>query len=193
MEKSMEVPCEVKVKAAQSCLTHCDPMDCIVPGIFQPRILKWVAFPFSRGSSQTRDWTQVSHIAGGFFTSWATREALRILEWVAYPFSSWCSRPKNRTGVSCITGRFFTNWAMRKAKLKIEVSYDPAIPLLGIYHEEIMQCTPLFIAALFTIARNWKQPKCLSTDELFTLFNKMMSLQLQSFHYTLNHSHHLKQ
>ena len=82
---------------------------------------------------------------------------------------------------------------MRKAKLKIEVSYDPAIPLLGIYHEEIMQCTPLFIAALFTIARNWKQPKCLSTDELFTLFNKMMSLQLQSFHYTLNHSHHLKQ
>ena len=37
MEKSMEVPCEVKVKVAQSCLTHCDPMDCIVPGIFQPR------------------------------------------------------------------------------------------------------------------------------------------------------------
>ena len=70
---------------------------------------------------------------------------------------------------------------MRKAKLKIEVSHDPAIPLLGIYREEIMQCTPLFIAALFTIARNWKQPKCRSTDELFTLFNKMMSLQLQSF------------
>jgi len=39
------------------------------------RILEWVAFPFSRESSQPRDWTQVSHIAGGFFTSWATREA----------------------------------------------------------------------------------------------------------------------
>ena len=40
------------------------------------RILEWVAFPFSRGLSKPRDWTQVSHIAGGFFTSWTTREAL---------------------------------------------------------------------------------------------------------------------
>ena len=40
-----------------------------------PRILEWVAYPFSRGSSQTRNWTEVSCIAGGFFTSWATREA----------------------------------------------------------------------------------------------------------------------
>ena len=51
------------------------PMDYTVHGILQARILEWVAFPFSRGSSQPRDWTQVSHIAGGFFTSWATREA----------------------------------------------------------------------------------------------------------------------
>ena len=41
-----------------------------------PRILEWAAFPFSRGSSPPRDWTQVSHIAGRFFTSWATSEAL---------------------------------------------------------------------------------------------------------------------
>ena len=47
----------------------------IVHGILQARILEWVAVPFSRGSSQPRDGTQVSHIAGGFFTSWATREA----------------------------------------------------------------------------------------------------------------------
>ena len=47
----------------------------LVHGILQARILEWVAFPFSRGSSQPRDWTQVSHIAVGFFTSWATREA----------------------------------------------------------------------------------------------------------------------
>ena len=45
--------------------------------IFQARILEWVAFPFSRGYSQPRDWTQVSHIAGEFFISWATREAPR--------------------------------------------------------------------------------------------------------------------
>jgi len=47
-----------------------------VHGILQGWILEWVAFPFSRGSSQPRDQTQASHIAGGFFTSWATREAL---------------------------------------------------------------------------------------------------------------------
>ena len=44
-------------------------------GILQARTLEWAALPFSRGSSQPRDWTQVSHIAGRFFTSWATREA----------------------------------------------------------------------------------------------------------------------
>ena len=54
-------------------LTLCDPMDYTVHGILQARILEWVAFPFSRGSSQPRDQTQVSHIAGGFFTSWAPR------------------------------------------------------------------------------------------------------------------------
>ena len=47
----------------------------VTPGILQARILEWVAFPFSRGSSQPRDRNQVSCIAGGFFTSWATREA----------------------------------------------------------------------------------------------------------------------
>ena len=44
-------------------------------GILQARILEWVAMPSSRGSSQLRDWTQVSCIAGKFFTIWATREA----------------------------------------------------------------------------------------------------------------------
>ena len=54
-------------------------------------------------------------------------------------------------------------------KLKTELPYDTAIPLLGIYPEKtIIQkvtCTPMFIAALFTIARSWKQPKCSSTDK----------------------------
>ena len=50
-------------------------MDYTVHGILQARILEWVAFPFSRGSSQPRDQTQTSHIMGGFFTSSATREA----------------------------------------------------------------------------------------------------------------------
>ena len=73
----------VKVKVTQSCLILCDLMgyrlpDSSVHGILQARILEWVAIPFSR------DQTQVSHIAGGFFTTWATREFLsnivRILQ-----------------------------------------------------------------------------------------------------------------
>ena len=58
---------------AQSCPTHCDPTDYTVHGILQARILEWVAFPFSRGSSKPRNQTQVSRITGGFFTCWATR------------------------------------------------------------------------------------------------------------------------
>ena len=64
-----------EVKITQLCPALCDPMDCIVHGILQARILEWVAFSFSRGSLQPRDRTQVSYIPGRFFTSWATREA----------------------------------------------------------------------------------------------------------------------
>ena len=59
----------LKVKVTQSCLTLCDPMDYTVYRILQDRILEWVAVSFSRGSSEPRDRTQVSHVAGGFFTS----------------------------------------------------------------------------------------------------------------------------
>ena len=68
-----------KKKKAQSCLTLCDPMDYSLSAssiheIFHARILGWVAISFSKGSSQPRDWTWVSHIAGRLFTIWATRE-----------------------------------------------------------------------------------------------------------------------
>ena len=69
-----------EVKVPQSCPVLCDSMDYTVHGIFQARILEWVAIPFSRGSSQPRGQTQVSHITGRFFTSQATREALVTLE-----------------------------------------------------------------------------------------------------------------
>ena len=72
-------------KVAQLCLTLCDPMDCIVHGNLQGRVLEWVAFPFSSGSSQPRDITQVSRIAGGFFNQLSHKGSPRILEWVAYP------------------------------------------------------------------------------------------------------------
>ena len=61
--------CACEVKVAQLCPTLCDLMDCIVHGILQARILEWVAFPFSRVSSQPRDQTQVSRTAGRLFTT----------------------------------------------------------------------------------------------------------------------------
>ena len=75
----------------------------------------------------------------------------RVLEWVAISFS-----------------RRKTLWRFLK-KLGIKSPYDPAIPLLGIYPEETRvekdTCIPFFTAALFTIARTWRQPGCPSTDE----------------------------
>ena len=67
-------------EVTQSCLTLCNPMDCSnlpcssVHGIFQARVLEWVAISFSRGSSRPRGWTQVFHVVGRCFTIWATRE-----------------------------------------------------------------------------------------------------------------------
>jgi hypothetical protein len=63
-----------------------------------------------------------------------------------------------------------TIWGLLK-KLNIDLPYDPAIPLLGIYPKECDSgyykgtCTPMFIAALFTIAKLWKQPRCPTTNE----------------------------
>ena len=137
----------LKVKVTQSCATLCDPIDCSlagssVHGILQARILDWVAIPFFRGSSQPRDQTQVSCIAGGFFTVWATRKAqvkvkvaqscptlcdpidytvhgilqARILEWVAFLFSRGSSQPRDQNQVSHIAGGFLTSWATREVQ-----------------------------------------------------------------------------
>ena len=70
-------------EVTQSCPTLCDPMDYSLPGssvhgIFQARVLERVAISFSRGSSQLRDRTLVSRIAGRHFNLWATREALTL-------------------------------------------------------------------------------------------------------------------
>ena len=67
-------------EVAQSYLTLCNPMDCSLPGssahgILQAIVLEWIAISFSRGSSQPRAWTRVSHTVDRHFTVWATREA----------------------------------------------------------------------------------------------------------------------
>ena len=69
IEYAKPFDCVLVVKVAQSCPTLCDPMDYTAHGIPQARILEWVACPFSSGSSQPRNQTQVSCIAGEFFTS----------------------------------------------------------------------------------------------------------------------------
>ena len=109
----------VKVKVTQSCPTLCYPMDYTVHGILQARILEWVAFPFSRGSSQPRDWTQVSHIAGGFFTIWATREAQEYRSGFPIPSPADIPDPEIQPGFP----------ALQADSLPTEISGKPAYVL----------------------------------------------------------------
>ena len=92
----------VCVLVTQSCLTLCDPVDDTVHGILQAQIMEWIAVPFSRGSSQTRDQTQVAY-------QLSHKGSPGTLEWVAYPFSRGSSPPRNLTRISCLAGGFFTN------------------------------------------------------------------------------------
>ena len=71
--KKLEIKTEEKLEHSQVSQSRSVVSDSLWT---QARILEWVAFPFSRGSSQPGDWIQVSHIAGGFFTSWATGEII---------------------------------------------------------------------------------------------------------------------
>ena len=96
------------MKVAQLCLTLCDPIDYTVHGIPQARILEWVAFPFSRGSSQPRDQTQVSPVQVDSLPAEPQGKpkhtgvgSLSLLQQIFLTLES------NR--VSCIAGRFFTN------------------------------------------------------------------------------------
>ena len=76
--KSILSDLSMKVKVTQSCLTLCNPMDYTIHGILQARILEWVAFPFSRGSSQSRDQTQVPTLQED---SLPAEPQLRVVKW----------------------------------------------------------------------------------------------------------------
>ena len=99
--------------------TLCDPMDYIVQGILQARILDWVVFPFSRGSSEPRYWIQVFHITGGFLTSWAIEEAQKSVQFssvqslrCAWLFATPC------TG-ACQASLSITNsWSLHKMSIE---------------------------------------------------------------------------
>ena len=90
----------------------CDPMDChpsgsFVHGLLQARILEWVAIPFSRGSSQPRDWTLISCLADRFFTIWATREGSPSIEHHS-------SVAKTPTTIYYISQKHFTIYFLKK-------------------------------------------------------------------------------
>jgi hypothetical protein len=97
-----------------------------------------------------------------------------------------------------LTGKKTTLWRLLK-NLNIDIPYDPAIPLLGIYPKECDSgysrgtCTPMFIAVLFTIAKLWKQPRCPTTDEwsrkcgIYTQWNFMQPRRrMKCYHLQVN-------
>ena len=103
------------VLVAQLCLTLCDPMNCSLPGSSAHGILQNTGVgscSLLQRSSQPGDWTQISHIAGGFITIWATREARfqTILEWVVISFSRGSFWPKDWTCISCIGRQIIYHW-----------------------------------------------------------------------------------
>ena len=100
----------------QSCPTLCDPTDYTVHGILQARILEWVAFPFSRGSSQPRDQPRSPALQADSLPA-APPGKPKNTGVGTYPISRGSFWPRNRTRVSCIAGGFFTNWAMREAQM----------------------------------------------------------------------------
>ena len=102
-------------------------MDCSLPGlsvhgIFQARVLEWVAISFSRGSSWPRNWTQVSCIVGRHFTLWATREALKKAECRRIDaFELWCLRILLKVP-----------WTARKLNQSIQKEINPEYSLEGL-------------------------------------------------------------
>ena len=110
------------VKESHSVVSDLWPMDSRVHGILQARILEWVAFPFSRESSQTRDQTQTSHIAGRYFTSWDMREnpTVLVLKWCPnnQGMRVWVER-KNLSGFSSlhavrVASKFLSNLTLHE-------------------------------------------------------------------------------
>ena len=114
-------------EVTQSCLTLCDPMDCSLPcssihGIFQARVLEWIAISFSRGPSWPRDRTRVFCIVGRRFTVWATREVLHnfsilcvhppIVDFAMHASLTWCAWKKPKCYLKVYAFLFLFSWKL---------------------------------------------------------------------------------
>ena len=181
-------------KLLQLCVTLYVPIDSSppgspVPGIFQARILEWVAISFSNAWKWKVKVKLLSHV-WLLATPWTT--AYQVPPYMGFSRQEyWSGVPLPSPIKKSTNNKFYKEWrkgtllhcwweckliqplwrTVRRflQKLEIELSYDPAIPLLGKHTEETRTerdtCTPVFIAAMFTIARIWNQPRCPLADK----------------------------
>ena len=131
---------EREVKVSRPCPTLCDPKDYTVHGILQARILEWVTVPFSRGSSQPRDETLVSCVAGRFFTSWATREALYAIYISIY----WCILLINKCYLAT-----YLSISIRNGHGHVSLFTSSIVEKPGLFHCNFV-CWELLITKLLT-------------------------------------------
>ena len=132
-----------------------DPMDCSPPGtsvygIFQARILKWVAISFSRVSFWSKDQTLVSWIASGFFTNWDTREALFTVYLSIIPFNRWikrCRDTENAMAMHSSTLAWKIPWTEEPGRLQ-------SMGLLRVGHD---WATSLSLFTFMRWRRKWHQ------------------------------------
>ena len=154
---------ESESEVAQSCPTLCDPVDCSSPGssvhgILQARMLEWVAISFSRGSSQPRDRTQVSRIAGRHFNFWATRDFIIMCKFLYVSAHVYISLKKYAPFIWLLMGSI-----SRKGKNHwirpglVSISFDLLLSQTLFTHMDSLQCC-VSRATLknHSLARKWR-------------------------------------
>ena len=124
-----------KVKVTQSCLTVCHPMGYTVHGILQARILKWVAFPFSRGSSQPSDRTQVSCIEQTYRREWLslTSHPWYVTKILAQSFMQWNTSIYNHSVVKILRSFILMPFYSSREKYKEKIECNCFLFLISFY------------------------------------------------------------
>ena len=171
---------------AQSGLTLYDLMVYIVHVILQARILEWVALPFSRGFFQSSVWTQVSCIACGLLTSWATREAQEY--WIGLeehwknidPSPEDQFHPGIEPGSSALQHGFFTTWAIREAPNYGLLQMWANEPALRMRTERSIEQLILGVVSTKNY-KAWKEDKAVKKLKLALLFYSFSALILLMF------------
>ena len=151
---------KAKVLISLSCLTLHDPMDCSpsgssVHGVFQARILEWVAVSFSR-RSQPRDWTWVSHIIGKFFTVWATIHYFSLYKLCIFLFP-----PRNMPILKCFSTVFIIS-PLRSLFFFLDSVFPNSLAHSWIFNSTDLLCIysgAVYISALYTCKKFSAHPQ----------------------------------